>query len=597
MFGLALAAAALSHAQESLALPKDLEARCDKIFAAWDRKDGPGGVVAVMQGDDVVFKKAYGLANLENSVPNTTDTLFDIGSISKQFTAMCLLLLQEDGLLSIDDPVSKYLPGFDGLAEHKVTIRDLLTHSSGLRDMFVLMLLSGERQYTDAEVLDVLKRQRTFNFDRDTQFMYSNSGYFLAAQIVEAVSKKPLSVFAKERIFDPLGMDSTQIKDRAGMVIPDVADSYVKSGKTWIRDDKNVTAVGASGVQTCIADMAKWVANFRHNKLGKGDQHLIEEMQQPHILSDGKDSHYGLGLIITDLGGVRQVQHSGGWEAYRSMVSRFPDYDLAIITFGNGGSLLPLNGNNALAKELLADKMEPAKPERPAVALPEADLQGLVGTYQLNSDKVAVVTRLKQRLFIQVTGQARFEVFAAKKDDFFYRNIPAEVVFERDTDDKVTSATITQNDVAYKMPRIDPYVPTDDYLDSLSGTYHSDELNATIELVKSGKSLVAKVKGYRSLALAFHLKDHARSGAWSFDFDRDEKGSVTAFRIGTNRAINMVYKRIEQHGSDSEEWWVGLGARAFSPHRGSRAFRLARALLSTQEWRVGLLDDLISNSR
>lgn len=542
--GLLLASAVIAPAQTAVTLPADLDRRVQEICKDWDRKDAPGGLMAVALDGRLVLVKTFGLANLEDSVPITENTVFDIGSTSKQFTAMCILLLEEDGKLAVEDSASKYLPDIPILAAHKeITIRSLLTHTSGLRDYFVLMRLAGKRQFTHAEVLQLLRVQKDLNFPVNGKFMYSNTGYFLLGEIVSRVSGMPFPAFAQMRIFKPLGMESTRIRDAANIVIPRLADTYTPAGTTFLRAHTLLSVEGAGGVTTTVGDLMKWVNNYSKNTLGKGDPGLVARMQTAQLLADGRSANYGLGLFVEEFRGLRNIHHAGGWEAYRSLLNMFPEQKLAVISFSNDGTTRALTLNREVAKAILEPMLAPLPKDPPEVALEESVLKEYDGIYQLGDDRIAVVTHEKPRLRIQVTGQARLDVFAEKPDRFAYKAIPATVVFDRDSAGRLVSATIRQSGKTVRMPRIEPFVAGPKYSEELVGNYWSPELDSPATVSLANGALFVNFTGFGTLGLAMHLRDHGMAGSLKVDFERDASGKVTVLRLSMERATDVRFGR------------------------------------------------------
>jgi CubicO group peptidase (beta-lactamase class C family) len=236
-----------------------------------------------------VYANGYGLADLEHDVKITPSTVFYIGSVSKQFVTFCILLLEEQGKLNLDDPIQKYFPDFP-VYESPLTIRHFIHHTSGVRDYLTLMDLKG-RSYLDHitvdEVYELIKRQSTLNFKPGEQYLYSNSCYFMLALIVEKVSGEPIRKFAATNIFEPLGMNHTQFYDDNTNIIKNRAFSYAKDETKKVGFDNLIMRfdlVGSGGVYSTIEDLYLWDQNFYHNKLGKGGQAIITKMHQDGIL-------------------------------------------------------------------------------------------------------------------------------------------------------------------------------------------------------------------------------------------------------------------------------------------------------------------------
>ena len=243
----------------------------DQLFAQWAGPDSPGASIAIIQNGKIVYSQGYGSANLEYGVPNTPATVFDLASVSKQFTAFAIYLLAQDGKLSLDDDVRKYLPKLHDFGK-VITIRQLVHHTSGVRDQSNLLLLAGwrlEDVITDEDVARLLFQQTELNFAPGDRFLYSNSGYTLLAIVVKQVSGKTLPEFAKERIFDPLGMAHTHFQDDYGIVVKDRAYSYARQPDGKYRYVAlSYSMAGPSGLFSTVGDLARWDENFYTGEVG-----------------------------------------------------------------------------------------------------------------------------------------------------------------------------------------------------------------------------------------------------------------------------------------------------------------------------------------
>jgi len=309
----------------------------DRVFAEWNRPDSPGCSVGIARNGAVVYERGYGVANLETATPITPATVFHVASISKQFTAMSILLLASRGRLSLDDEVWRHVPEWVD-RQDRITIRHLLSHTAGLRDAFLLVELAPP-DVTGATrneaVTRVAARQRGLNFTAGTEFEYSNAGYALLAEIVRRVSGQSLRSFADANIFHPLGMTSTHVHDNPAMLVPNRATGYhrIANGFDLALHADLGRLVGTTGVFTTTRDLLRWEDNFVNTRVGDGA--LVAAMQTPPVLADGKKSPYGLGLWIGEDRGIPTVEHGGGDPGYRAYVARYPEQNLAIAVLCN----------------------------------------------------------------------------------------------------------------------------------------------------------------------------------------------------------------------------------------------------------------------
>ena len=334
---LAMFALAATASAQTMSSPDSASRWVDSIFASYTSAASPGCAVGVTHNGTLLFAKNYGMADLEHDVPISADTRFYIASLSKQFTAMAIVLLAQDGRLSLDDPVRKWVPEVPALsAGAPITLRELLHHTSGLRDYFTLLAVTGwpsDGPLTEKQFLSLVSRQRSLNFEPGDEFLYSNTGYALLAIVVKRASGESLRDFAAERIFGPLGMTHTEFRDDHTEVIPHRAVGYQPLGAEYRVSQPELDVVGDGGVYSTVTDLAKWDANFRTGRVG--GQTGVALLQAPGMLNNGQVIPYGFGLTIGELRGVKTVAHSGEYAGYRSTLLRFPERSVSVITLCN----------------------------------------------------------------------------------------------------------------------------------------------------------------------------------------------------------------------------------------------------------------------
>jgi CubicO group peptidase (beta-lactamase class C family) len=336
IFVLFLAAAAWA---QTLTPPPDAAARVQQVFTRFDAAASPGCAVGVSLNDEPVLTAAYGYADLEHDVHITPDTVFEAGSVSKQFTAMAVLLLAQQGKLSLDDNVRKYIPE---LPEYQapITIRHLLNHTSGLRDWGSLEAIAGwprtTRAYTHDHVLEILSRQKALNYTPGAEYSYTNSGYNLAAILVTRVSGKPFAQFSKEQIFQPLGMTSTQWRDDFRRIVKNRAIAYEQRGGTLRQLMPFEDVHGNGGLLTTVGDLLKWNANFATAKVGGKELVALQQVQSK--LNDGRTISYALGLFVEYHQDFNEVSHSGTTAGYNAWLGRYPDKRISVAILCNSSA-------------------------------------------------------------------------------------------------------------------------------------------------------------------------------------------------------------------------------------------------------------------
>lgn len=340
-------------------VPDDsLQAKMNLIFAAWNKRDSPGCAVSTIRNGAVVYKAAYGMAGLDHDIPITPATVFHVASISKQFTAAAIELLAQDGNLSLDDDARKYLPELPDFGT-RMTIRQLLLHTSGLRDQWVLLDWAGWRYpvdlVTNEDVLQLVWKQRALNFKPGDRFWYSNTGYTLLGEIVRRVSGLSLREFTAAHIFEPLEMAHTDFRDDHAQVTKGQAYGYFrKAAGAYRLSVPNFDTVGATDLVTTVDDLARWNANFDSGRVGGAD--LIRQIVHPGALNSGQPVPYGLGVELGTYRGLVTVEHTGSEAGYRADFLRFPEQHAAVICLCNDASANAGELARKIADLVLADR-------------------------------------------------------------------------------------------------------------------------------------------------------------------------------------------------------------------------------------------------
>ncbi len=334
-------------------------AAVDSIFAEWNEPDVPGGALGIIKNGELIYAKGYGSGDLEHDLAIEPSSVFYTGSVSKQFVTFCILLLEEQGKLNLDDEIQRFLPDFPAY-ESPITIKHFIHHTSGVRDYFTLLHLMG-RNYLDHieddEVYEIIKRQCALNFAPGEKYMYSNSCYFMLALIIEKAAGKSLKEFAAEHIFQPLGMDQTLFYDDHRDLIKKRVFSYVKSedGDRFDNLIMRFDLVGSGGMYSTIEDLYLWDQNFYHNKLGKGGQGIIQKMHEEGILNNGEGCGYSFALDIGTYNGLRTVGHGGSLAGYRAQLLRFPDQHFSVVILANRSDANPAEKAFQVADIFLRD--------------------------------------------------------------------------------------------------------------------------------------------------------------------------------------------------------------------------------------------------
>lgn len=532
------------------------ESRVDQLMTMFG-EDTPGAVVGVVRDGGLVFPRAYGSANLTHGIPFEVDTRTNIGSTSKQFTAFALSLLEDRGLLSLDDDVKEHIPELPDFGE-RVTLRNLLTHTSGYRELYHTLALTGRQLLTDEitrdEVLEILHRQPELQNSPGAEYNYNNTAFALAAMVVERVGGLPFGEWMRQEVFGPLGMENTVIRSNPGEIVPGAAAGYVVA-EGGFRDTRDLgAAMGAGTIYTTVADLARWVRNFQTAELGSPE--IIEAMMTPFLLNDGEETSYGLGLVIDEDRGLKRVQHGGADNAHRSTFVYYPDLDAAYLLLSNLGSTMPGSLAPEVAEAFFGEHMsEPETAAADSNARANADpddfdpedfdleiFDAYAGRYELEEQPGFVLTfwREDDRLLAQATGQQEFELRPLSDSTFAIVVVDAQLTFHRETDGSVRSLTLHQNgdQTAHRLADAE-----DVDLDVFVGRYFSEELQTFYDLEVQEGELVVRHRRFGPITLT-HTEDDRFTGTFPIGdlaFERDDSGQVTGFRVGNGRTRDVRF--------------------------------------------------------
>lgn len=429
-------------------------AEVDALFAAWDRADSPGCALGVVENGELTYERGYGSANLDWQIPITTDTVFYVGSVSKQFTAAAIALLAWDGLISLDDDIRDYFPEMPAY-ERRITIRHLVHHTSGVRDIYTLMALAGirlEDVFSDEDAIALIAAQRETNFPTGDEYLYSNSGYFLLAQLVERVTGRPLREYAEQQIFAPLGMNDTHFHDVPSHIVERRATSYQRSGDGGFRVSYlgNFDKVGAGGLYSTVRDLLLWDRNFYTGDVG--GQEFLDLIHTRGVLTDGEQLVYAFGLSVDEYRGLKTVSHGGSMMGFKAAFLQFPEQRFAVLATCNLGNIAPMGLARRVADIFLADDLGPAAPDAgpsrsdrgapvAAASFTAAELAAYAGTYY--SGELDVVYELSAEgdelwLSLRNTPPRRLR----KRQDGSIRAAGWQLKFERAPDGAVNSFTV-----------------------------------------------------------------------------------------------------------------------------------------------------------
>ncbi len=502
----------------------------DDAFAPWTGNDRPGCTIAMARADDAPTVRAYGMADLERQVALTPDSVFESGSVAKQVTAAAVLMLVEDGRLSLADDIRKYLPEMPDYGA-TITIDHLLTHTSGLRDWSDLVDFTGwprySRAYSNADALLILSRQRALNHRPGERFAYTNSGYNLLAIIVERATGQSLAALTAERLFAPLGMTHSGWRDDYRRIVPNRAVGYVRDGDGFRLGMPMENAHGSGGMLTTAADLLRWVQALERGTLGPFVTHKLEE---PATLDDGRTAAYGRGLVLGRYRGQREIFHNGGTNGYQAWAGRYPEQRLSIALLCNGRTVGPDTQTRKVAALHL-----PEPPARAVLATPADELHARPGLY-IGRDGFEIIELDASDGALRTANGGVLAFVAAGR----YRLGTGEIRFtaaglERHLADGEVRA----------FDRAERLAAAGD-LAALAGRYVSDEVNGRYDLERDGSSLrlTPVDRPEATLRLTPLVRDGFLGDGYLMRVRRDARGRPIGLRFQTSRVYALDFVRV-----------------------------------------------------
>lgn len=536
--------------------PDSLAARVDSIFALWNKSNSPGCMLGVSRNGNLVYERGYGMANLEDGVPITPASIFHVASVTKQFTAMSILILARRGRLSLDDEVRKYITELPDYGS-PLTLRHLLTHTSGLRNAFTLSGLAEPRDRETEDLVKILARQKALNFTPGSEYPYLNDGYGLLGLIVERVSGQSLRGFMDSNIFKPLGMTHSFLHDAQTMIVPNRAVGYDRddAGNLIVAVDQwRIGAGGNTGLYTTTRDLLIWEQNFAEVRVG--DQALVAAMQSPTVLAGGDTGSYGLGLFIGRDRGLRVIGHDGGDPGYVANVVRYPDQALVVAVLCNLENINPIALPRSVARIYLADVLPPdtrsAAAVRPTVSLPAEQLASKVGLYRNPvNDDLRRIWILDGKLMaiagggigsgVELTPVGRNRFLVSGDGTVLFEFVPAAAGRAQEI------RRFAEGQQPLVFQQVNPFTPSSAELRAFAGEYVSPELETKYTLAVRDSGLVVQIRGRAEIVLRPAFADAfwgSRVGV--VKFSRDSGGVVTGFTISTGGVRRLPFDRVKR---------------------------------------------------
>lgn len=523
------------------------------VFSQDEETNTPGVSIVITRNDKILFSGNYGAADLDNKVPITENTIFDLASVTKQFTGMAISMLEEDGRISCNDKIIKYIPELPEIM-NDITINQLLHHSSGIRDWPILFGLKGsamDDEISMTQIFNLLKKQEGLNFTPGSSFLYSNSNYNLLAKIIETVTDTTINTWMETNIFRPLGMNNTFYMEDINETIKNEAKSYVYTNPGYLHIHNNLNAPGSSSLRSNIADMSKWMIHF-HTRLISGDK-VFDRMTQKGKLNDNKSIDYGYGLNISKIRIEKVFTHDGGWAGFRTGTAYFPESRIGIIVLSNDALFRPTKAIQDIT-EIIFPKPEKnqlsAEPKtQKDVKINDAFFSLCAGKYQQVADKGTFLTFFKENeeYFLNFNDQKTFKLYAKSDSVLFIKEFDAELIFHSENG-KVNSHSLHQNGRYYKALKVKTKqkAPKINYK-KLAGKYYSNELDVQFEVKYKKKKLMIQIPTNPQFILLKHTQDLTFAGnsglIQNITFIED-KNKTTGFEINNSRAKKLFFKKV-----------------------------------------------------
>jgi CubicO group peptidase (beta-lactamase class C family) len=517
--------------------------KVDRIFAAYDNAGSPGCALGVIRNGDFIYRRGYGMGSLELNVPLTPESVFYMGSVSKEFTAASVVLAAEQGFLSLDDNVRKYIPELPDYG-HPITLRQMLHHTSGLRDFLTLVDLSGQHQadlHSKDEFIDLIARQKNLNNIPGDEYIYSNTNYFLLGEVVTRATKKSLNDFATENIFKPLGMSHTRFYDDHTFVLPGRVAAYQpgSNGSFLVDWSTNYEAVGAGGLMSSVDDLLFWDRNFYENKLGKGT--LLKELQTRGVLNNGKQIGYALGLELGTYRGLPTVEHGGALFGYRTEILRFPDQRFSVVCLCNFATANGSAFARRIADVYLEKSLQPEtkSPDRSA-GTSSPDPAPFIGryldtrTHSIYSFTVSNGSLMAWGVKLQRIGPNQFRDLGTGIITF--EQVGGSMRVTLDLDDQPF----------FSGNRVEELRLGDAALAEFSGSYRSAELDATYRLSVKNGSLDLRTNWNQPIKLHPIVTDEFESeDLGTLVFHRDANHRVSGFSVFAGRVRDVGFEKTD----------------------------------------------------
>ncbi|MFZ9388607.1 MAG: serine hydrolase domain-containing protein [Chitinophagaceae bacterium] len=514
-------------------IPDSLSKKIDAIFAEYDKTNSPGCALAILKDGKTIYKRGYGMSNMEYNIAITPTSIFHIASISKQFTAAAIVRLSLEGKLSLNDDIRKYIPEVPDFG-HTITFNNLIHHTSGIRDQWDLQGLAGWRDddlITEKDILDMLGRQKYLNFIPGEEYLYCNTGFTLAAIAVKKITGVSLRDYADSVFFKPLGMTSTHFHSDHSEITPNRTSAYFKDDKgKWKISIPVFDNYGATSLFTTVEDLAKWDENFYTKKIG-GDA-FIKLMLLTGELNNGTPQNYASGLVISSYNGYNTEGHSGADAGYRSNLIRFPDEHFSVILFANLANINTSSLSYKVADLFLTNKSI----HNPVLKLDSSVLKGWAGDYyDMNTQSIMRLDYENEKLLLGSTE-------LVPNSNSIFNSRSSTLTFSGDSSNTKLELNTKGSKIKtyYKVKKIK--LPISEIME-YQGNFYSPELDTKYVLSIKDSSLQIKIPRNEEIKISPFIKD-IFAGDLIIRFSRNKKNIIDGFFLSTGRVRNLYFEKL-----------------------------------------------------
>lgn len=528
----------------------------DELFTVWDTNNTPGAAVAIVKDGAIVYKKGYGIANLEYDIPITATSIFHVASVSKQFTVFSILLLEKQGKLSLDDDIRKYIPEVPDFGK-TITLKHLASHTSGLRDQWNLLAMAGWRRddvITKEHILKLVSKQKELNFNPGDEYLYCNTGFTLLAEVVSRTSDMSFAKFTKANIFEPLKMNNTLFYDDHEKIVKNRAYSYSSGSNGYKKSVLNFANVGATSLFTTVDDLSLWAMNF--SDIIIGDTTIFNKMNTLAVLNNGKTFGGALGQFVGDYKGLNEIQHGGADAGYRSYLTRFPDENFAVAVFSNSAEFNSGRMAHKVVDIYLKDKIKnednqkevKEESESEVVVIHENVLATYVGSFELQPGFIITISSSEAKLSAKATGQPKVALTPISTTEYRVEGVDAKIEFIPNEEENIKLLKLHQGGKIMEAPRVKEFDKSAVNLSDFSGEFYSEELATTYNFTIVDKTLVATHSRLSDFNLDPIKKDMFKGGeAWFFgqvEFIRGENNMIEGCKVSNGRVRNLFFKKV-----------------------------------------------------